>query len=333
MRTIRIASAGQWHTHGRDFSQRVSRIEGAELAAVWDEDPAQTQEWARERGCRAAASYQELLQDPEIDGIILTTPTVQHAAQILQALEAGKSLYVEKALAATREEAYRIQEAVRKAERKRRCKFILSDPVCKPYLQYAKKVMTDGTLGKICFVRVRISHDLVLRDPEKVAIYLQKEESGGGVLLDMGHHAVHTLYYLLGRPVRAMAMFDWVSPQARAGSAEDVCSVMYQYENGTIATAESGLVIPRPQNMLEICGTEGVLSYYPSQGIRLTGWTGQTVDVPASQYPEPWPAPISEWIACIREDAPVRRYTIENAVAVMEMIHAAYQSQRRAVAL
>lgn len=333
MRTIRIASAGQWHTHGRDFSERVSRIAGAELAAVWDEDPAQARQWAQERGCRAAASYRALLNDPSIDGIILTTPTARHTEQILAALEAGKSLYVEKALTVNREEAYRIRDAVHRAEREKRCKVILSDPVCKPYLQYAKEAMESGLLGEIHFVRIRISHDLALCEPQKVEIYLKKAESGGGVLLDMGHHAVHTLYYLLGRPVRAMAMLDQASRLAQTHGTEDVCAVMYQYENGVIATAESGLVIPRPQNTLEICGTNGVLTYYPSQGMKLLDRTGRMTDIPAAAYPPPRMAPMDEWIACIRENTPIQAYTVDDAVAVMEMIDAAYRSRQQAVTL
>ena len=60
---------------------------------------------------RSAASYEELLADPEVEGVLITTPNDTHRDLILQALEAGKGVYTDKPIAHTLEHAVAIAEA------------------------------------------------------------------------------------------------------------------------------------------------------------------------------------------------------------------------------
>src|SRR4051794_1686190 len=98
---IRIAVLSFWHVHGRDYARETDDHPETELVAIWDESPARGQAEATQRGVRFYADLDELLAQPDIDGVVVTTPTSMHREVIVAAARAGKHIFSEKVIAAT----------------------------------------------------------------------------------------------------------------------------------------------------------------------------------------------------------------------------------------
>ena len=331
--TVKIASAGAWHTHAKDFANRIKTIPipGCKLDAVFDFDPEKAKQWAEEKDCRCFTDYEELIHDPEIDGIMVTCQATRHAELLIRAVEAGKNVYVEKSLATTREDALRIKEAVHKAEEKFGIHFVMSDPVQKGPVLYAKKLMDEGKFGKVLLVRSRNLHNFALTDPELVKCYQTPEESGGGVMLDMGHHSVHAINFLLGRPVSVTGTFQSVNDYAKSTGVDDFATMSFQYADGAIGIAEGSLVTGKYAGGLEVVGTNGYLLYNPLTGVHCAFEGEEPYTVPDSELPKGWMSPQVYWVECIRENKPCEMYGVDEACEITEMICAGYESKGREV--
>jgi len=77
---------------------------GTNLALVTcaTRSPEKRAAFATKYGCRQAESYEAVLKDPEVDGVLLTTPHTLHADQVVAAAEAGKHVFRRETLHAHR---------------------------------------------------------------------------------------------------------------------------------------------------------------------------------------------------------------------------------------
>jgi len=109
---IRLASVGlgRW---SRVLANGAQRGDTIELVSCFSRDEKRRQDFMDEYGIpRGASSYEELLADPEVEGVLITTPNDTHRELIIQALEAGKAAYTDKPIAHTLEHGVAIVEAV-----------------------------------------------------------------------------------------------------------------------------------------------------------------------------------------------------------------------------
>src|SRR5438093_9816687 len=84
---------------GQFLLETCLRSGGIEVRSVYRPDLEACTEAARRYGVRAAASYQEILADPAIDAVFVTSPSEAHREHCEVALAAGKHVLVEKPLA------------------------------------------------------------------------------------------------------------------------------------------------------------------------------------------------------------------------------------------
>lgn len=166
-----------------------------ELIACADLDIARAQARAAEFGLEKAYSVEELLDDPEIDIVVNLTIPQAHASICIQALRAGKHVYVEKPLAVTREEGRQLlQEARDRGLR------VASAPetFLGGAIQTCRKLIDDGAIG----MPISVSGFMMSSGPESwhpdPVFFYQK---GGGPMFDMGPYYLTAYIALLG-PIR-----------------------------------------------------------------------------------------------------------------------------------
>jgi 2-hydroxy-4-carboxymuconate semialdehyde hemiacetal dehydrogenase len=112
---VRIAVAGAG-AFGIKHLDALSRIDDVTIAAVVSRTIEQAQEVADKYGAPLATTdLEDVLSSPEVDAVILSTPTQLHAAQTLAALAAGKHVQVEIPLADTLEDALRVRDAAQES--------------------------------------------------------------------------------------------------------------------------------------------------------------------------------------------------------------------------
>jgi predicted dehydrogenase len=135
---------------GRYLTGQFKEI-GAEMAAVCDIYEPNLQAGLKEAntGAKAFRDYRKMLDDKTIDAVIVATPDHWHARMVIDAVEAGKDVYVEKPMAHKIPETYAIIEAVR---RTRRVVQVGMQRRSAELFQEGKKIMDSGQLGEIRLV-------------------------------------------------------------------------------------------------------------------------------------------------------------------------------------
>ena len=124
---------------------------GAEMAAVCDvyEGNLQAGLKAANTGAKEFNNYKRLLEDKSLDAVIVATPDHWHAQMTIDAVESGKDVYVEKPLAHTIAEGFRMVEATRRTKR------IVQVGMQRrswPFFQEAQQIARSGALGDVRLV-------------------------------------------------------------------------------------------------------------------------------------------------------------------------------------
>ncbi|THF79884.1 Gfo/Idh/MocA family protein [Cohnella fermenti] len=247
------------------YLQNGQRFDSMEVVACADLDVERARARGEEFGIRGC-SVEELLADPDIRMVINLTIPQAHAPVALQALEAGKHVYTEKPLAATREEGLQVLEAARS-------RGLLVGGAPDTFLgggiQTCIKLIEDGAIG----TPIGATAFMMGRGPE--AWHPNPDffyQHGGGPLFDMGPYYLTALIALLGPIKRAAGSARITFPERIATSEKlygkkipvetptHIASVL-DFESGPIATLltsfdiNGGSVLPR----IELYGSEGTL--------------------------------------------------------------------------
>jgi predicted dehydrogenase len=176
----------------RQYLATLSRLPELQLVAIADVDADRARSAAANVTGLEALAVDELLASEAIDVIVNLTVPAAHAEVSLSVLRAGKSVYSEKPLATTAADA---REILQEAERLGLRVGCAPDTVLGSGIQSARKVVDDGTLGRVVAASAIMSipgHELWHPNPE---FYYQP---GGGPLFDMGPYYLSALVTLLG---------------------------------------------------------------------------------------------------------------------------------------
>jgi predicted dehydrogenase len=144
--------------------QRVAADSNAELVAVCDlwakrrDDAAAQVKAATGREPRRFSHYEELLQMRDLDGVIVATPDHQHARQLVQAIRAGKDVFLEKPMGNVLAE---LKDAYRVAKTSRQVVQIGTQGLSGGAYQAAAAFVRTGKLGKIS----RVTHEGTFNGP------------------------------------------------------------------------------------------------------------------------------------------------------------------------
>lgn len=168
----------------------------AEIAGVCTTNPAKAEQIAREYGfSSAAASEDELIADPDIDIIDICTPNLFHYDTVRRALAAKKHIYCEKPLCVTAAQAQEL--ATLAGESGLICNVVFNNRHLAPVMR-AKELVEEGRIGRVLSFSAEYLHNSCT-DPERPAGWKQNRDvCGGGVLFDLGSHALDLIYSLCG---------------------------------------------------------------------------------------------------------------------------------------
>lgn len=146
LRTGLIGSGGR----GRYLAGEFKEV-GAQVAAVCDVYEPNLQEGLKgaSTGAQGFADYRRVLEDKSIDAVFVATPDHWHARMVIDAVEAGKDVYVEKPLCHTIEEGFAVVEAVR---RTKRVVQVGTQRRSAPLFQESQRIARSGELGDIRLV-------------------------------------------------------------------------------------------------------------------------------------------------------------------------------------
>ncbi|MHB8469788.1 MAG: Gfo/Idh/MocA family protein [Gaiellaceae bacterium] len=264
---VRLASVGlgRW---ARVLARGAQRGDVIELVSCFSRDEEKRRVFMDEFGiARSAATYEELLADPEVEGVLVTTPNDTHRDLVVQALEAGKAAYTDKPIAHTLEHGVAIVEAAERTG----APFAVGHSARRlSGCREMKRWIDDGRLGGVSIAEANFSNERGLElTPDHWRSYPDK--TPGGVMIQLGVHHADNLQFLLG-PARS------VTAHARklftAAHVPDVVVSLVEFESGAIGYIGAGWASPGIYT-INLQGTKANLRY----DLDFTHWDeGHVVD-------------------------------------------------------
>jgi 1,5-anhydro-D-fructose reductase (1,5-anhydro-D-mannitol-forming) len=226
----------------------IAALPECELVAVVSRDQGRADAFASKHGAkRAHTSYEEMLADPEVGAVLITTPNALHAEQALAARRAGKHVLCDKPLATSAAAAAEVVDAFRSAGLRLGINFQTRHHAC--FIE-TKGLLDAGTIGRVLLVQAEASAGAApLRswrtDPEL---------AGLGTVFNIGVHVYDLLRYLLGAEVTEVAaMFD-AGPEE---GPETLALALLRFEGGAMAYVNANQSTPNYQADIDIYGTDG----------------------------------------------------------------------------
>ncbi|WP_339168585.1 Gfo/Idh/MocA family oxidoreductase [Paenibacillus sp. FSL H7-0943] len=252
--TIRIGKLSYWHVHAWDYTKQAQEHEDTVLAAVWDENVERGNKAAESLNIPFFESLDDLLAQEDIDAVIVDAPTNMHRDVIMAAAKAGKHIFTEKVIAPTLKEVNAIIAEVNE----NKVKLTVSLPRLNDgYTLTIQEILSQELLGKITYVRVRLSHNGATESwlPDH---FFSLEQCGGGALIDLGCHPMYLAKLFLDQDVTGVsANFGYVTGK----EVEDNAVVTLFTDSGAIGVVEAGFVNSHSPFTIEVHGTEGTLLY------------------------------------------------------------------------
>lgn len=246
---------------GRFLTAEFKEI-GVEMAAVCDvyEPNLQAGLQAASTGAKPYTDYRRLLEDKSIDVVIIATPDHWHARMTIDAVEAGKDVYVEKPLAHTIEEGFRIIQAVR---RTRRVVQVGTQRRSFDLFQEAKRIVDSGALGAVRLVNSWwLNHTAQLRrqplsgkldwkqwlgpapqrelSPERFFNWYWFWDYSGGLLVGQAAHVIDAIHWFMNSVEPLSVTVAATTPNIEGAEVPETCSMAVEYPEGYLAVFTLG---------------------------------------------------------------------------------------------
>jgi predicted dehydrogenase len=288
---------------------------------------------------RRTQSYEEVIADPEIDGVIIALPHPLHVRYGLMALDAGKHVHMQKPLSTSLEEADAFVSAVERSDRT-----VLALPfVARPHVLAARELVESGRLGTVSSAHARFSHGgpevyyatiqaILHEEPEDALWFFDADQADVGALFDMGVYSIAHLVAVLGSVTAVTCRMTTV---AKPTTLEDTAALILEFENGAIGTAETGWCDGARTYGFSIHGTEGKVVNPPLteqlhlfRPSSLSDEDAPLLEEPIDLNGYPQMNSHQHWAACIRERTQPAITNAQTARHVTEIMLRGLESAR-----
>jgi predicted dehydrogenase len=330
---ITVALVGCAHIHVPGFTQLLAGRADVRVKWAWDKDPARVAKWGAVVGARTATSVAEILADPEVAGVLVTSETNGHRELVLAATAAGKHLFVEKPLAGTAAESRAMADAIEaKGLLFTTGYFMRTDPK----ILFLREQVAKGAFGRVTHAAAWNCHSGSLggwfdEKPGNVAEtwrwMADPKVAGVGAFGDLGTHSLDVLMWLLGPVESTTAEVRVVT--GRYGDCDETGTAMLRMKDGVVATLVAGWVDVANPVTLQIAGTEGHAVvvrdqlYFESKRV-----PGSTLAEPVKGLPPGPKPPLMQWVDAVGGQKGEPLVTPREAAARVAVMEAAYESAR-----
>jgi phthalate 4,5-cis-dihydrodiol dehydrogenase len=254
---IGIIGAGSF---GETHAKAIAELSNAKLVAAARTNTAALERFTQQFGGRGYRDYQELLNDPAVNVVVIAAPHHLHCEMAERAAQAGKHILLEKPMATNLVECDRILHAVKQAKVALTMGF--TSHFVRSY-QIAKQMIDSGEIGEIVLGISTMSK--VWLDPNRRAWHLDRA-TGGGMWLTSGIHPLERLTWLIGSPV--VQVYAQLATRFHDQPADDIGIVTLKYANGAMGTIVStGYRIGATKHLTELTCTKGMLNIDYVDGI------------------------------------------------------------------
>ena len=292
---VRVASLGMgwWSDVLADAAGRTPDIE---IVKCFTRSEDKRNAFAEKYNCQAVASYDVILADDSIQGIINTTPNPVHLETTRAAAEAGKHVFLDKPIANTISDAKAITQIVKD------CGTILSVGYQRrreSHFQWIRDRIAEGKFGKMVQAEANISRD---REGKFDLTSWRYTAAGmpGGVMLQIGVHYVDVLETILGQVQSVSGM---TSQLVLPGDNPDVAGLLMKHDSGAVSTLSAGYASASEYYLMNIYGKEMTAYYDLHNGLRTLKRHSDEVVPVTCEKNDAIAEELEEFAACIRDGA------------------------------
>ncbi len=219
-----------------------------EVVAVCDIDAARAEEYGKKLNVPYYTDPEKFLADKNIDLVSVATYSLDHIRHTRQAMEAGFYAFIEKPLAASRQEAEELVELDKKYPGKL---FVRQNRRFEPAFQHVREIIASGILGKIHTIKL-CRNGFSRRDDWQTLL-----ANNGGQLNNWGPHLIdHALQFL---NYEVESVWSELKLVAALGDAEDCVKIIMRGKNGITVDIEIFGGNALPDNVYEVYGSRGAL--------------------------------------------------------------------------
>lgn len=257
MKTIRWGIIGCGDVTEKKSGPGLQKADGSSLVAVMRRNSEKAANYAKRHNVpRWYDDAQKLIDDPEVDAIYIATPPSSHMEYTIKAAEAGKPVYCEKPLGISSDESTRMVTFCKEKGVKL---FSAYYRRALPKFLKIKALLDSGAIGEIRYVQVSIHQSISEADKQDGGSWrVRPEISGGGLLLDVGSHALDLLDWFLGPITEAQGFAE---NQSESYAAEDIVSSSWKHGNNVLGSGIFCFNTFKNEDKTIIGGSKGELSY------------------------------------------------------------------------
>ena len=232
-------------------AKAINDSKNANLKCLFDLNDQNAKKASKDLGA-PVKSYEEILKDETINTVCICTPNKFHKKIILDSLNEGKNVFCEKPYVRNVEEAKEILEVTKNSKvyynSASNHRFFES-------VMYARKLVEEGTIGKVLSFNGRIGHN---GERLKDSWFWKKDISGGGTLLDNGCHLLDLSRLFVGNFISGKGLISnvyWKNIEV-----EDTASGIFKTEDDRTATIYCSWRLLSDISFFEINGTDGYIN-------------------------------------------------------------------------
>jgi predicted dehydrogenase len=319
---LRVALVGMGRM-GRTHLRALASACHADAVGVFDLN----EQLARERAeaanvPRVFASWQEVLNDPDVQCVGILLPHDLHEKYSVEALDAGKHVVCEKPLAPTLPECDRMLAAAARSDRKL---FPVHNRVFGPAVEKMREIVRQDGIGEVF-----LAQTTGFEAPPTVQTWLATPRGGGGVLMSQAVHPMYILRWILGDVARVSSLFG--DRKVVDMTAEDHAVVLLKFANGVAAemTCTFGIAHGPLEHSITFHGRDGYLQLVGQRlhaiSPRMFGDTTlHEIPTTATDNGAAFGVMWDDYARSILEGTPPRQ-TGEDGKRAVEIVQAAYQS-------
>lgn len=207
---------------GMHIEELAAKTDRFEIVAVCDLIEDRVKKAAERLGCRVYTTIGGLLADDEVELVDIATRTSNHYEHAIRALDAGKTVLLEKPMCVTYEQAKDLFKRANSSERKRL--YIRQQRRFEAVFNRVLDTVNSGILGEVFEININQLNYQRRDDWQTIS------EFGGGQLLNWGPHIIdHSLRLLGAEPVRVTGELRQI---AAGGDCEDHVVIHFRGDNG-----------------------------------------------------------------------------------------------------
>lgn len=219
MRKVKVGIIGFGFSGSTFHAPVISAVPGMELSCICTTDPGKAK--SLNPHVAIVSTPSELFADPSIDLVVITSPNKFHFPLVLQALQAGKHVVVEKPFVITVEEG---KELIAKARKVRRLLSVYHNRRWDNDFVELRRLISNQELGDLHYYEANYHRF----SPDLQGGWREQQAPGSGTIYDLGSHLIDQALILFGTPV---AIWADMFAQRAIGAADDYFHIQLHYGN------------------------------------------------------------------------------------------------------